>query len=240
MSGGGWIPLHKGLVRELPHDRPFTRLEAMFSLTLDYDEWNHVSVCGYSKLWRWSEGKVRRFLDEIGVSIDYPENTANCRNQRGGIAIVKAEESRRNCSGIKVIDSKWLSGSTKESRSNGEVKTKESQSTTIKPNPKPIKDLSKFDAFWNAYPRKVSKASALKSWQKLNPDSSLQGQILKALEWQSLQPDWQKDNGKFIPYASKWLNGRRWEDEQPTAKVIHLPSRSQDDELRDLEERGIL
>ncbi len=75
--------------------------------------------------------------------------------------------------------------------------------------------ISSFSTFWTAYPRKVSKASALKSWQKINPDSSLQGEILKAIEWQSVQPDWQKENGKFIPHPATWLNGRRWEDEQP-------------------------
>ena len=34
--------------------------------------------------------------------------------------------------------------------------------------------------------------------------------------------DWQKDGGRYIPMASTWLNGRRWEDEDkpaPTARA---------------------
>lgn len=71
-----------------------------------------------------------------------------------------------------------------------------------------------FLTFWNVYPRKVAKGQARKVWEKLNPDSTLQSQILKALEWQQQQPDWSKDGGKFIPHPATWLNGRRWEDEQ--------------------------
>lgn len=84
---------------------------------------------------------------------------------------------------------------------------------------------SSFSEFWNAYPRKVSKEAALKAWQKIKPDDSLLQQILKALEWQSHQTEWIKDGGKFIPHPSTWLNGRRWEDEQPSAKVIEAGTR---------------
>lgn len=84
-----------------------------------------------------------------------------------------------------------------------------------------VKDLKKplsapsFDAFWNAYPRKIGKAQALKAWQKIAPDDSLLQQILNALGWQSESPAWTKDGGAFVPHASTWLNGRRWEDERP-------------------------
>lgn len=139
---GNWVPMSKALLSELPIDRSYTRLEAMFSLSLDYDQNSYVSVCGYSRLWRWSEGRVKRFFDEIGASIEYPENTANFRNQRGVIVMVKAEESRSNGKGIQAIDSKWLRNLSKESRSNGEGKAKESCSSTKEPNPKPNKSPS--------------------------------------------------------------------------------------------------
>jgi hypothetical protein len=37
--------------------------------------------------------------------------------------------------------------------------------------------------------------------------------MLQALEKQKRSEQWQKDNGKFIPHAATWLNGKRWEDE---------------------------
>ncbi|MGN1086146.1 MAG: DUF6291 domain-containing protein [Porcipelethomonas sp.] len=69
-----------------------------------------------------------------------------------------------------------------------------------------------FNDFWKAYPMKVSKANALKAWNKLKPDDSLVRKILSALERQKKSAQWQKDNGQFIPYPATWLNGRRWED----------------------------
>lgn len=69
-----------------------------------------------------------------------------------------------------------------------------------------------FDDFWKTYPKKVSKNNALKAWKKLNPNDDLIKKILSALEEQKQSPQWQKDNGQFIPYPATWLNNRRWED----------------------------
>jgi hypothetical protein len=133
----GWIPISKTLARELPKDRPFTRLEAMFSLTLDYDQGNEVTVLGFAELWRWSRGKVERFLEEIGVKIEYPEYTGQKQNQRGQIMIQIPSRKRAENGQIKFIDSRWLSNDADRKRTDTEQKTSRSQSTTIDPNPKP-------------------------------------------------------------------------------------------------------
>lgn len=71
-----------------------------------------------------------------------------------------------------------------------------------------------FKAFWEAYPKKVGKKEAQKSWSKVKVDIDV---ILNALEIVKNTDDWKKQNGKFIPYPATWLNGARWEDEiQPT------------------------
>lgn len=70
-----------------------------------------------------------------------------------------------------------------------------------------------FQAFWSAYPRKAAKANALKAFEKLNPDGDLMKMMLGALSRWSKSEQWTKDNGQFVPHASTWLNGRRWEDE---------------------------
>lgn len=90
----GWVPLNKCLARELPKDRPYTRLEAMFSLTCDYDNAETATVQGYASLWGWSCGKVRRFLGEVGAVIEYPEKTIHKQNQRGQIMIQIADRTR--------------------------------------------------------------------------------------------------------------------------------------------------
>lgn len=70
-----------------------------------------------------------------------------------------------------------------------------------------------FDAFWAVYPRHESKAVARKAWNKLKPSAELQEIMGKALMRQKQSPQWNKDGGQYIPYASTWLNQRRWEDE---------------------------
>lgn len=70
-----------------------------------------------------------------------------------------------------------------------------------------------FEQFWNVYPKKISKANALKSFEKIKCDDELLNIILSAIHTQSQSEQWQKDNGKYIPYPATWLNQHRWEDE---------------------------
>jgi hypothetical protein len=73
--------------------------------------------------------------------------------------------------------------------------------------------MTDFDQFWQAYPKKRSKGDARRAWQKLQPSPALVQQILTALGWQVLQPQWTKDGGQFIPHPATWLRGERWDDE---------------------------
>ncbi len=72
---------------------------------------------------------------------------------------------------------------------------------------------SRFDDFWKAYPKKKAKADAEKAWRSkaVEGDKHIHA-ILSAIERQKQSADWQKDNGKFIPFPATWLRGRRWED----------------------------
>lgn len=70
-----------------------------------------------------------------------------------------------------------------------------------------------FELFWKAYPRKIAKPNAIRSWKKLNPDEKLTKAILTGVEKWKTTPQWKKDNGQFIPHPATFLNQRRWEDE---------------------------
>jgi hypothetical protein len=74
---------------------------------------------------------------------------------------------------------------------------------------------SGFDRFWAAYPRHEKRAAAEKAWRALQPDEALVARLMAAVSWQSASADWRRDGGRFVPHASSWLNGRRWEDERP-------------------------
>jgi hypothetical protein len=69
-----------------------------------------------------------------------------------------------------------------------------------------------FDKFWAAYPRKDSKVQAEKAFSKIATNEQILTEILAGVERAATSEQWCKDEGKFIPYASTWLNQRRWED----------------------------
>jgi uncharacterized protein YdaU (DUF1376 family) len=105
--------------------------------------------------------------------------------------------------------------------------TQQEPSGVPNPNPDPAQPKTKprnqetkkptlvlgFAEFWTAYPKKVSKAEALKAWGKIPAEDGLTEKIMAALATAKQSRDWTKDDGQFIPHASTWLNQRRWEDE---------------------------
>lgn len=70
-----------------------------------------------------------------------------------------------------------------------------------------------FDQFWFAYPKKVGKDTAKKAFEKRKPDSALLRLMIEAIDRQKESPQWQKDEGQYIPNPATWLNGGRWMDE---------------------------
>ena len=73
----------------------------------------------------------------------------------------------------------------------------------------------RFDEFWQPYPNKKNKTDAIKSWIKLKPDDELIDTIIAAVQAQKQHEGygWQKENGKYIPHPTTWLNQQRWLDE---------------------------
>jgi hypothetical protein len=81
-----------------------------------------------------------------------------------------------------------------------------------------------FERFWLAYPNKKNKAGARKAFAKLklvDNDARIQS-MRDGLARQKQSREWLKDGGEYIPHASTWLNGARWEDETTPAKVIPI------------------
>lgn len=78
----------------------------------------------------------------------------------------------------------------------------------------------RFAAFWAAYPRKVGKDAAWRTWQKRRPDGELLTVMLAALALQATWTQWQLEGGRFIPNPATWLNQGRWQDEGGIAEVV--------------------
>lgn len=90
-------------------------------------------------------------------------------------------------------------------------------SPSLSPSPRDVSraDEDRFSRFWAAYPRKVGKQAAKKSWSRLHPSEELTQAILQAVEAQKQSRQWRENDGQFIPNPATWLNQGRWEDELP-------------------------
>lgn len=95
-----------------------------------------------------------------------------------------------------------------------------------------------FENFYAAYPKRKNKQAALKAFKKLKPDDKLFGNIMAALDKQKNSDEWQRENGRFIPLPSTWLNNRRWEDEITTDGKEDRPKQREytPEELKRIEE----
>jgi hypothetical protein len=104
-----------------------------------------------------------------------------------------------------------ISDDSKCSRNPIQSESESESKTKAKTRPREVDE--QFDAFWKEYPNKSDKQLAVKAWKKLSPDEELFAAIMQGLSRWKGSAQWQEDDGRYIPYPSKWLNNRRWEDE---------------------------
>ncbi len=144
---------------------------------------------------------IRTSLEHLKLT-----NTITCQSDRQGMII---------------IINNWLDWQTPTSKSTTDQQTTnkrltndQQQNNTLK-NEKNEKNIyaQTFDEFWKVYPRKDAKQKALKAWNTLKPSNELFQSILTHVLKMKKTEKWLEDDGEYIPYASSYLNGRRWEDE---------------------------
>lgn len=70
-----------------------------------------------------------------------------------------------------------------------------------------------FNDFWEIYPKKVGKGTALNSFKRKVKNEETFNLIKQDLEKRKGYEEWLKKNGKFIPHPSTYLNQERWLDE---------------------------
>ncbi len=75
--------------------------------------------------------------------------------------------------------------------------------------------LAHFDDFWACYPKKKSKESARKAFMKLirNKSAPTIERLIESVKEHMKTPDWEKQDGQFIPYPATYLNGGMYDDE---------------------------
>ncbi len=95
-------------------------------------------------------------------------------------------------------------------RSYEKEKEKEKEEEIKKKKLNKKEKAERFNAFWEAFPKKKNKAMALKAFERLNVDDELLSKMLKALEEHARSREW--SDAQYIPYPSTWLNQERWTD----------------------------
>jgi hypothetical protein len=89
-----------------------------------------------------------------------------------------------------------------------------------------------FAEFWSIYPktRRVAKRDCVKKW-KLHKFEAIADKIVADVRRQSASDQWTKDDGRFVPMPSTYLNQRRWEDagDEGTSEASSLPNERQTD-----------
>ena len=99
----------------------------------------------------------------------------------------------------------------------------------IKQEVKPVKETNTvisinsamFEQFWIAYPRKTNKGFARTVFGKIKPNEEMLKKMISSIDRQKRSDQWK--DPKYIPHPSSWLNGERWEDEEPTGKSFFNP-----------------
>lgn len=69
------------------------------------------------------------------------------------------------------------------------------------------------ERFWPAWPKKVAKQEAFSAFAKLDPSAEDVEHMVAAIPVHEAALNWPRENYRYCPNASTWLNQRRWEDE---------------------------
>ena len=80
-----------------------------------------------------------------------------------------------------------------------------------------------FDKFWLSWPKKKSKADALKAWKQTSKSRPPIEIILLKIETLKNSHEWTKEGGQYIPYPGSWLRAGGWDDEvnQKETEMTH-------------------
>ena len=99
-----------------------------------------------------------------------------------------------------------------------------------------------FEAFWVLYPKKINKRQCFTAFCNIKGLEKEFESIIKALKEDRSSEQWQRDNGKFIPYPLTWLHQERWKStfEAPNGLPYYMRDESRPEHKEDDEETKML
>lgn len=219
----GWVKLHRSILEDPVWTTATPEQKAVLMTVL-------LSASHEPRQWAWEGKKFEVQPGQFVTSLSNLATKAGVSIQSVRSAIARFEKldflaNESTKTGRLISIRKWSTYQDTADTPNKEASkdpTKTQQLSRMKEGKKENLSSKKsmpsdFMEFWKAYPKHQKRQDALKAWAKLSPEPDLQETILNALEKQKATDQWQKSGGQFIPHASTWLNGRRWEDEISSA-----------------------
>lgn len=214
-------------------------------------KWHGITIDRGQRLASFSKiaGELRLSVQNIRTSIDHLKSTGEvtCRSQGGhsiftvvnynlfqqltsqptnsqqspNKALTNDQQQRKNDKNIEK-EKNILPPKSPQGEGQAEDLTVETAGGAAEAAIRPKTPVQGFEEFWKAFPKKASKGAALKAWNKLRPEKELREKIMAAIERAKKSEQWNRENGRFIPYPATWLHAQGWEDElepQNKAKV---------------------
>ena len=230
------MPRFVGVNREIVkwewHDDAYTMNLMLHLLVLSADEPTEyhgvklevgqliTTVSELSRMLKQTTQKVRTGLERLKKCGIITIKTTNKNT------VITVEKSRFYV----LVKEKTTNETTNEQQTNNKQETnkptetepKNGKEKATKKSSRPSEDYTpEFENFWVQYPRHTAKKSAFKAWRAvnpkgINPTQDEQEAILYDIAVRLGRGEWQEE--QYIPHASTYLNGRRWEDE---AKPTH-------------------
>ena len=169
--------------------------------------------------------ELHDWYEYAGKLIDQREAEKNRSRRRRAAASAAKSKDGKATDGRPTDDQQKAGGRVDQSRV-------EKEEPPIAPEgaPEEKQDAQerRFAEFWEAYPKKVGKKDALSKWSRLKPDADLFERIMRAVTNAKKSAEWKRENGRFIPNPSTWINQGRWDDElTPTAEKQTTETRYQ-------------
>lgn len=133
--------------------------------------------------------------------------------------LVHKQKLSKTRSKIAANAKQLLSNSTSKSEAKASTRARARSNSLSKSESKSLDDS--FNSFWEVYPNRKDKEAARKAWVKLNPDEFLARQIAEHVSKRAFEDEqWTKENRKFVPMGSTFLNNKRWTDEYAPSCTI--------------------
>lgn len=218
----GWVSLHRSMLSHpFWHGEKFTKGQAWVDLILNANhKENKVMIKGrlitvergeqirsqvtLAKTWKWNPRTVNKFLELLKSESMITTKSTELTTHITICNYSTFQDTVKNSAEQTTQHTTEQSAEAVQSR----VQTNNNDNNINNDNNE-LKDL--FDSFWQNYPKKSDKKKAETAFNRL-PKTKKQLAIIDC------KTRYSGTDKKYIPLATTYINGHRWDDEKEVAK----------------------